>query len=484
MIRKRRTRIVATLGPASRGLEKVVALASAGVDVFRLNFSHGAHDDHAAAFADVREASKIIDRPLGILADLQGPKLRLGQFVDGALTVEPGHTMRLDLDKTLGDATRVGMPHPEIFAAMKKGSILLVDDGKVRLKVTDCDGKSATVEVLEGTRLSDRKGVTLKDAVLNLPAMTDKDHKDLAFALRLGVDWVALSFVQRPEDAAQLKKLVEGRAMCLAKIEKPSAIDCLDQILDFCDGLMVARGDLGVEMEPEEVPVAQKTILRAARQRGAPVIVATQMLESMTTSPTPTRAEATDVANAVYEGADAIMLSAESASGAYPVEAVSMMNRIAERVEQDARWPELMAAEHGPLEDLDADILVAAARRAADTRTTQCLVAFTTTGGTARRLARERPLQPVLALTPDPKVATRLALTWGLEARVAAQPDSLESMTDEAVAIAVDLGLVPPGGRLLIVAGTPFGAPGAANLLRMAHAPTRFRRKAGQTPSS
>jgi pyruvate kinase len=484
MIRKRRTRIVATLGPASRGLEKVVALASAGVDVFRLNFSHGAHDDHAAAFADVREASKIIDRPLGILADLQGPKLRLGQFVDGALTVEPGHTMRLDLDKALGDATRVGMPHPEIFAAMKKGSILLVDDGKVRLKVTDCDGKSATVEVLEGTRLSDRKGVTLKDAVLNLPAMTDKDHKDLAFALRLGVDWVALSFVQRPEDAAQLKKLVEGRAMCLAKIEKPSAIDCLDQILDFCDGLMVARGDLGVEMEPEEVPVAQKTILRAARQRGAPVIVATQMLESMTTSPTPTRAEATDVANAVYEGADAIMLSAESASGAYPVEAVSMMNRIAERVEQDARWPELMAAEHGPLEDLDADILVAAARRAADTRTTQCLVAFTTTGGTARRLARERPLQPVLALTPDPKVATRLALTWGLEARVAAQPDSLESMTDEAVAIAVDLGLVPPGGRLLIVAGTPFGAPGAANLLRMAHAPTRFRRKAGQTPSS
>ena len=482
MIRRRRTRIVATLGPASRGPDKVIALARAGVDVFRLNFSHGGHDDHAAAYADVRAASKAVDRPLGVLADLQGPKLRLGTFAAGAIAVEPGHRMRLDLDKTPGDEARVGMPHPEIFAAMKPGLDLLVDDGRVRLKIVACDKASALVEVTDGVRLSDRKGVTLKGAVLALPAMTDKDHKDLAFALRLGVDWIALSFVQRPEDAAQLKKLVEGRAACLAKIEKPSAIECLDQILDFCDGLMVARGDLGVEMEPEDVPVAQKTILRAARRRGAPVIVATQMLESMTASPTPTRAEATDVANAVYEGADALMLSAESASGAYPIEAVSMMSRIAERVEQDPHWPELMAAEHGPLADLDADILVAAARRAADNKSTQCLVAFTTTGGTARRLARERPLQPVLALTPNAAVAHRLALVWGLEARIAAQPDSLESMTDEAVEIAANLGLAPPGGRVLIVAGTPFGAPGAANLLRMAHAPTRVRRKAGKPP--
>jgi len=335
------------------------------------------------------------------------------------------------------------------------------------------------VEVVSGTKLSDRKGVTLKGAVLAMPAMTDKDHKDLTFALRLGVDWVALSFVQRPEDAAQLKKLVEGRAACLAKIEKPSAIECLDQILDYCDGLMVARGDLGVEMEPEDVPVAQKMILRAGRRRGAPVIVATQMLESMISSPTPTRAEATDVANAVYEGADAIMLSAESASGAYPIEAVTMMNRIAERVEQDPHWPELMQAEHGPLEDLDADILVAAARRAAEHRSTSCLVAFTLTGGAARRLARERPLQPVLALTPNVAVAQQLALVWGLEARVAGQPDSLDSMTDEAVEIAVELGMAPPGGRILIVAGTPFGQTGTTNLLRMAHAPTRIRRKAG-----
>jgi pyruvate kinase len=479
MIRKRRTRIVATLGPASRAPEQVIALATAGADVFRLNFSHGSHDDHAAAYAAVRAASEAVGRQLGVLADLQGPKLRLGTFVDGFVEVEPGHVMTLDLDKAPGDLKRVGMPHPEIFAAMTPGALLLVDDGKVRLQIQSCDKSSAVVKVLEGTKLSDRKGVTLKGAVLALPAMTEKDHKDLAFALRLGVDWVALSFVQRPEDAAELKKLVEGRAACLAKIEKPSAIDRLEEILDYCDGLMVARGDLGVEMYPEDVPVAQKIILRAARRRGAPVIVATQMMESMISSPTPTRAEASDVANAVYEGADAIMLSAESASGQYPVEAVTMMNRIAERVEQDPLWPELMHAEHGPLEDRDADILIAAAGKAAENRSTSCLVAFTLTGGAARRLARERPLQPVLALTPNPDVARRLALVWGLEARVAGQPDSLDSMTAEAVDIACELGMAPPGGRILIVAGTPFGQTGTTNLLRMAHAPTRFRRKAG-----
>jgi pyruvate kinase len=481
MIRQRRTRIVATLGPASRTLDKVVALARAGADVFRLNFSHGSHEDHAANVALVREASRIVDRPLGVLGDLQGPKLRLGTFAAGAIAVAPGDVLTLDMEMIPGDNSRVGMPHPEIFAAMVPGAHLLVDDGKVRLVVKDCSKTWAVVEVIDGTRLSDRKGVTLKGALLQMPAMTDKDHKDLAFALRMGMDWVALSFVQRPEDVAMLRRLVEGRAAVLAKIEKPSAIDCLDEILDFCDGLMVARGDLGVEMDPEDVPVAQKTILRAARQRGVPVIVATQMMESMTASPTPTRAEASDVANGVYEGADALMLSAESASGAYPVEAVSMMNRIIERVEKDPRWPELMQAEHGPLEDIDADILVAAARRAADTRSTSCLVAFTTTGGTARRLSRERPLQPVLALTPSAAVAGRLSLVWGLEARVARQPDSLDSMTKEAVTLASRLGLAPPGGRILIVAGTPFGAPGAANLLRLAHAPMRVRRKAGTT---
>ena len=472
MIRSRRARIVATLGPASNKPDQVVALAVAGADVFRLNFSHGTHDDHASTFAAVRQAELTTGRPLGILADLQGPKLRLGKFAEGGIPVHPGYRMRLDLDPTPGDATRVSMPHPELFAAMRPGVVLLVDDGKVRLRVLEADRNGAEIEVVQGERLSDRKGVALPGAVIPMPALTPKDHQDLAFALRLGVDWIALSFVQSPADMAELRKIVQGRAACLAKIEKPAALEDLEAILDLCDGVMVARGDLGVELEPEEVPVAQKAILRAARARGVPAIVATQMLDSMTVNATPTRAEASDVANAVYEGADALMLSAESASGLFPVESVAMMNRIIERVERDPHWPELMRAQHGH-DDHDADILVAAAGRAAEAGSTACLVSFTSTGWTARLLARERPLQPVLALTPDPKVARRLALVWGLEPRVGRDPDNLEEMTAEAVQMAVDLGLAKPGERVLIVAGTPFGAPGSANLLRLAHAPPR-----------
>ena len=472
MIRARRSRIVATLGPASRDPERVLALAIAGVDVFRLNFSHGDHEDHAKAFEAVRHAEATTGRPLGVLADLQGPKLRLGRFADGAIPLAPGQTLRLDLDTAPGTLTRAPLPHPELFAAMKPGVLLLIDDGKVRLRVLDCGKDFAEVEVVQGERLSDRKGVALPGAPIPMPALTPKDRKDLAFALRLGVDWIALSFVQSAADMAELRKIVQGRAACLAKIEKPAALEDLDAILDLCDGVMVARGDLGVELEPEEVPVAQKAILRAARKRGVPAIVATQMLESMTVNATPTRAEASDVANAVYEGADALMLSAETASGLFPLESVAMMNRIIERVERDPRWPELIAAQHGG-EDQDADVLVAAARRASEAGSTACLVSFTSTGWTARLLARERPLQPVLALTPDPRVARRLALVWGLEPRVGQDPDSLDDMTAEAVQMAVDLGLARPGERVLIVAGTPFGAPGSANLLRLAHAPLR-----------
>ena len=470
MIRARHARIVATLGPASRAPDQVKALALAGVDVFRLNFSHGVHEDHRAACKAVRAAEADAGRPLGVLADLQGPKLRLGAFAGGAVEIAQGGRIRLDLDSAPGDGRRVGLPHPELFAAMAVGSVLLIDDGKVRLRVLGCGQGFADCEVVQGTRLSDRKGVALPGAVIPMAAMTDKDHKDLAFALRIGVDWVALSFVQRAADMAELRKLVQGRAAVLAKIEKPAALDRIEEILDLCDGVMVARGDLGVELEPEEVPVAQKRLLRAARARGVPVIVATQMLESMISSATPTRAEASDVANAAYEGADALMLSAETASGAYPLEAVLMMGRIVERVERDPRWPEIMGAERHDAQD-DADALVAAARRAAEAGSTACLVAYTTTGGTARRLARERPLQAVVALTPELKVARRLALVWGLEPRVAADPATLDDMTEEAVRVAVDLGLASPGQRVLILAGTPFGAPGAANLLRFAHAP-------------
>jgi pyruvate kinase len=471
MIRARRARIVATLGPASRSPEMIVALARAGADVFRLNFSHGTHDDHATAFKAVRAAEAQVDRPLGILADLQGPKFRLGDFKTGKLAVEPGQRIRLDLDPAPGNAKRVCMPHPELFAALIPGAQLLVDDGKVRLVVIESGPDFAQVEVIQGEKLSNHKGVSLPGVVIPLSPLTPKDRDDLAYALRMGVDWVALSFVQRAADMAELRHLTQGRAAVLAKIEKPAALTDLDAILDLCDGVMVARGDLGVELEPEDVPVAQKTIIRAARQRGVPVIVATQMLESMITSPTPTRAEASDVANAVYEGADALMLSAESAAGAYPLQAVSMMNRIIERVERDPNWPELMSAEYGGIEDNDADALVAAARRAAESGSTACLVAYTTTGGTARRLARERPLQPVLALTPNEAVARRLCLVWGLEPRLADEPKGLEHLTRGATMLAAELGLAQPNGRVLILAGTPFGSPGAANLLRLAHAP-------------
>lgn len=471
MQRARRARIVATLGPASRAPGTVKALAQAGVDVFRLNFSHGSHDDHAAALKAVRGAEMALKRPLGVLADLQGPKLRLGRFADVEIEVKSGHRMRFDLNPALGDATRVQMPHPEIFKALRPGMLLLLDDGRVRLRVGERTDEWCDVTVESGSKLSDRKGVAVPEAVIPVSALTPKDREDLAFALRLGVDWVALSFVQKAEDMAELKRIVNGQAACLAKIEKPQALNDLESILDYCDGVMVARGDLGVEMDPEEVPVAQKKILRAARQRGVPAIVATQMLESMTSAPAPTRAEASDVANAVYEGADALMLSAETAAGDYPLEAVTIMNRIMERVERDPLWPGLMDAEHAGMDIDDVDALVAAARKAAEASSTACMVVFTTLGGTARRMSRERPLQPVLALTPKPETARRLALVWGLEPRLGDQPTSLESLTDDAVEAAMLYGLAEPGQRVLILAGTPFGAPGAANLLRLAHAP-------------
>jgi pyruvate kinase len=470
VIRARRARIVATLGPASREPDKVRELALAGVDVFRVNFSHGAHADHAKTIQAVRQAEAAVGRPLAVLADLQGPKIRLGEFADGAVKLTTGHHLRLDLKSKPGDAARIGVPHPEVFAALRTGAIVLLDDGKVRLRVVKHGPDYADTVVEAGEALSDHKGLNLPGLAIPIPALTDKDRADLAFALSEGVDWVALSFVQRAADMAELRAIVRGRASVLAKIEKPSALEALDEILDLSQAIMVARGDLGVELAPEEVPVVQKQLVRAARLRGIPVVVATQMLESMTHSPTPTRAEASDVAGAVYEGADALMLSAESAVGDYPIEAVSMMDRIITRVEQDPRWPELMRAEY-PVEDADADALVAAARRAAEAASTACLAAFTTTGQTALRLARERPLQPTLALTPSLATARKLAILWGAEPRVVPELTDPEALARVAVEQAVAAGLAGPGQRVLILAGLPMGSPGAANILRIAHAP-------------
>jgi pyruvate kinase len=472
MIRARRARIVATLGPASRDPARVRALAQAGADVFRVNFSHGSQAEHARTIQAVRRAEPEVGRPLAVLADLQGPKLRVGEFADGVVRIRAGQDFRLDMRDEPGDASRVRVPHPEVFACLRTGANILLDDGKVRLRILDHGPDWAETEVEAGEQLSDHKGLNLPNLSVPIPALTEKDREDLAFALSEGVDWVALSFVQRASDMAELRRLVGGRAAVLAKIEKPAALDALDEILDLCEAIMVARGDLGVELAPEEVPVFQKKLIRAARLRGLPVIVATQMLESMTHSPTPTRAEASDVAGAVYEGADAMMLSGETAAGDYPLEAVAMMDRIITRVEQDPRWPELMRAEY-PVEDADADALVAAARKASESSSTACIVAFTTTGQTALRLARERPLQPTLGLTPNLDTARRLALAWGVEPRVIQEPTDTEGLTQVAIEQAVKTGLAPPGQRVLILAGLPIGSPGAANILRLAHAPRR-----------
>lgn len=469
MIRNRRTRIVATLGPATNNAEKMLELARAGVDVFRINFSHGSYEDHRISYELIRAAEVEIGRPLGILTDLQGPKLRLGSFGNSAgVYLAQGAKFRFELDEIVGDEHHCTLPHKEIFQIMKKGLNLLIDDGKVRLKVTDFGDDWAEVECIGAGTISDHKGVNVPGAILPLSAISDKDRKDISFAIELGVDWIGLSFVQRPDDMAELRKLVDGKAAILAKIEKPAALDALDEILDYCDGVMVARGDLGVELAPEEVPIAQKTIIRAARQRGVPTIVATQMLESMINAPIPTRAEASDVANAVYEGTDAIMLSGETAVGQYPLEAVNVMSRIAARVEKDPRWSGLMDAEHANPEHEDSDAISAAARVAADVANAKCLVAFTERGTTALRIARERPLQPILALTPNENSARRLALLWGAETRIIDKFKDIEEMAEIAAKYSSSVGLATSGERIVIIAGIPFGRPGATNMLRIA----------------
>jgi pyruvate kinase len=437
--------------------------------MFRLNFSHGTHDDHAAALEAVRAAEAAINRPLAALGDLQGPKFRIGRFHAGAISIGPGQRLRLDADPKPGDSRRVFLPHPEVLRVLRPGVEILLDDGKVRLVVREAGADFADVEVTAGDQLSDHKGLAVPGVTIPTSALTDKDRADLEFALRIGVDWIALSFVQHPADMTDLRRLVAGRAAMLAKIEKPAALEHLEAILDVSDGLMVARGDLGVELAPQDVPVAQKAIVRAARRRGTPVIIATQMLDSMTSSPAPTRAEASDVANGVYEGADALMLSAETAVGAYPREAVEMMDAIIRRVEADPSLLRILRAEHESDEDTDA--VIAAATRAAQGRTTACLVAYTNSGLTARRLARERPVHPILALTPRLEVARRLGVVWGLEPRMAEQAADVTELSDAAARMASDLGLAPSGERIVIISGPPGGRPGAADMMRLVHAP-------------
>ena len=469
MQRDRFTKIVATLGPASSSRERLRALFEAGADVFRLNFSHGTQDDHRQRVDLLRALEKEYKHPIAVLMDLQGPKLRLGTFAKGPMELKKGQKLRFDLDTAPGTARRVSLPHPEIFKAARPDGLLLVDDGKVRLRITaHSETTIDTVVEVAGT-ISDRKGVNLPNLVIPLSPMTEKDRKDLTYGLSLGVDWVALSFVQHANDIAELKKLVAGRAAVMAKLEKPAAIDHLDEIIEQSDGIMVARGDLGVEMPPEAVPPLQKRILAACRAAGRPAIVATQMLDSMVHSPTPTRAEASDVATAVYDGTDAVMLSAESASGDYPVEAVTIMDRICKSVEVDPLYRRLMDASRREPEATTADAISAAARQCAHTLSAAAIVTYTTTGSTTLRAARERPDVRILCLTPSLDTARRMTLTWGVHARHTDDAHNFADMVAKAVRVARQEKLAASGQRLVITAGVPFGTPGATNILRIAY---------------
>ncbi len=465
-------KIVATLGPASAERATIEALVHAGADVFRLNFSHGTHADHKARLDTIRAIERDLGRPIGVLLDLQGPKLRVGTFADGPVQLVEGAAFRLDLERERpGDATRAPLPHPEIFAALKEGAELLLDDGRLRLRVEKCSPDFADTVVVNGGRLSDRKGVNVPGVVLPLSALTDKDRADLDYGLTLGVDWVALSFVQRAEDIVEVKRIVEGRAGIVAKLEKPAAIEALDAILAETDAVMVARGDLGVELPAEQVPAIQKRIVRACRKLGKPVIVATQMLESMVSAPVPTRAEASDVATAIYDGADAVMLSAESASGQYPVESVRMMNGIIEQTEADPHYRDAIDASHTPPAANTADAIGWAARSVAGLLDVAALVAYTSSGSSALRMARERPSAPIVGMTPRRATARRLALVWGINPVLCHDVMSVSEMTEVAVETLVRRGFARSGQTVVIAAGMPFGSAGTTNLLRIAQVP-------------
>jgi pyruvate kinase len=467
----RKTKIIATLGPASSTAAQIEAMARAGADVFRLNFSHGTHADHQARANAIRQVESTLGRPLGILLDLQGPKLRVGQIAAGKVTLIQGAEFCLDSDPTPGDAARAFLPHPEIFAALQPGHHLLIDDGKIKLRVTHVSAGQARTQVVLGGVLSDRKGVNVPDSALAVSALTDKDKSDLAFGLALGVDWVALSFVQSANDVKELRKLVQHRAGIIAKLEKPQALQCLDEIVAEADAVMVARGDLGVEMPPEDVPILQRRIVRACRAAGKPVVVATQMLESMITQATPTRAEASDVATAVYDGVDAVMLSAESASGEYPVQAVSMMARIITQVESDPLQRQTMHA-IGPVREAgSAGAMGAAVRCIADVVRVCATATYTSSGATALRVAHERPESSILGLSPKLATVRRLCLVWGVKPLQTKDAESVEDMVDTAELAAHAMGYALPGQTLVVLAGMPFGTPGATNLLRLVTIP-------------
>ena len=478
--RGRKVKILATIGPASRSPEMLRRLFRAGADAFRVNMSHGTQEDHATTIASIRALEKEFARPIAILADLQGPKLRVGEFAGGKAVIRHGGHFTLDRDPAPGDDSRVCLPHPELFGILERGQRLVINDGKIRLVVREADENRIRCSAEVGGVISDRKGVNVPDAEVPIPALTDKDRKDLAFAVEQGADWIALSFVQRPEDMAEARRLIaaaqarggaarshgQGPALC-AKVEKPKAVERLPEIIELSDGIMVARGDLGVELEPHEVPPLQKRIVGATRNAGKPVIVATQMLESMIESPTPTRAEVSDVANAVYDGADAVMLSAESAAGEWPEESVAMMHKIALQVERDEEYIARVRFSETPPDPTTADALAHSCMTIADTVPISAITVFTLSGSTARRVARERPATPMLVLTPSMRTARRLGLFWGAHAVATKDIGSFEEMIGKGKRMALRHGFGEPGSKQIALAGVPFGTPGSTNLLHI-----------------
>ncbi len=471
MMRRRNAKIIATLGPAVSGREDIAALFRAGADLFRLNFSHGSHDKHRARYEAIRDVEREVGRPIGVIIDLQGPKLRIGAFAGGSVRLARGGRFRLDLSAEPGDGHRVGFPHPDVLPLMTAGTDVLLDDGQVHLRCVACGAEYVETEVVTGGMLSDHKGVNLPGLVLDAPPLTDKDRRDLAFGLDLGADWVAVSFVQTGRDVEEARKLVGGRAAIMAKLERPAAIANMDEIVAHADAVMVARGDLGVENPPEGVPAIQKRILRACRRAGKPVVVATQMLDSMVHAPVPTRAEASDVATAVYDGADAVMLSQETAIGEYPVETVEMMDRIIYGVRLDPHFRVMIDAACPEPETTASDAITAAARQVADTVSASVIATFTASGSTSLRASRERPHMPILGLTPHLDTARRLTLAWGVRPVIIKELESFEGMVEQGLAVAIDSGLASSGDRIVLTAGVPFGTRGTTNILRIATLP-------------
>jgi pyruvate kinase len=465
--RSRKVRILATLGPASSTPEMIGKLFEAGADAFRVNMSHGDQESKVAVIQAIRSLEKVYGRPTTILADLQGPKLRVGKFAAGKVELITGSMFTLDRDPTPGDATRVELPHKEIFAAIEPHARLLLDDGKLVLRVIEHEADRIVTRVEVGGPLSNNKGLNVPDVVIPMAALTPKDRSDLAFAVDQGVDWIALSFVQRPEDLAEARTLIRGKAALLAKIEKPSAIERLEEIIENCDGVMVARGDLGVELPPETVPPLQKRIVEVSRRLGRPVVVATQMLESMIVSPSPTRAEVSDVATAIYDGADAIMLSAESAAGAWPIESVAMMNSIGKSVESDPTHGDRVHFTITRADPTTADALAEAAKNIAATVGAKAIVCFTTSGSTARRVARERPGVPLMVLTPRLETARRLGLLWGTHAVHTRDVESFEDMVAKSKRMVLRHNLAGAGDSVILMAGVPFRTPGSTNVLHV-----------------